>query len=150
MVRKLLFLCMLVCVPLSSGPQTAAQALGTPQEVKALLQAISKNIGADNLKCLTYSGSGSRGMVGQNYEPTADWPRVELASYSKTMNFETKSAREEEVRRQGNIPIRGGNMVRGEQKIVNVVSGDRAWNGITGAPQNEQADFRLVDMWHTP
>jgi len=71
------------------------------QDATAVLQAVARNIGADDLRCVTYSGSGYAGLVGQNFTPRDDWPRVEIASYTKTVNFDARSAREEQVRRQG-------------------------------------------------
>lgn len=88
MARKLSLLCLLLVFIALTGGTAAAQ------DAKAVLQAVAKNIGADSLRCITYSGSGYIGTVGQNYTPRDDWPRVELASYTKTVNFETRSARE--------------------------------------------------------
>src|SRR5687768_11828076 len=100
------------------------------QDAKTVLQAVAKNIGADTLRCITYSGTGWVGAVGQNFTPRDDWPRVELSSYTKTINFETRSAREEQVRRQGNYPARGGGGIplQGDVRQITLVSGDHAWS----------------------
>jgi glyoxylase-like metal-dependent hydrolase (beta-lactamase superfamily II) len=131
---------------------------GTPpvegQDAKAILQAVAKNIGADNLRCVTYAGSGYVGAVGQNYTPRDDWPRVELASYTKTINFESRSAREEQGRRQGTFPARGGGgmPIQGEVRQINLVSGDYAWSlqGTNAVPQPAAAAQRQLDLWLTP
>jgi glyoxylase-like metal-dependent hydrolase (beta-lactamase superfamily II) len=132
----------------------ALTATGTAQDTKAVLQAVAKNIGADTLRCLTYSGSGYVGAVGQNYTPRDDWPRVELATYSKTVNFDTKSAREEQVRRQGSFPARGGGGIplQGEVRQINLVSENYAWalQGTNTTPQPAAASQRQLDLWLTP
>src|SRR4030095_10643482 len=53
-----------------------------------LLAAASKEIGEANLKCITYSGTGYGGAVGQTYENAVnvDWPRIDtLANYTRTI-----------------------------------------------------------------
>ena len=133
-----------------------AMMSGTPaaQDPKTLLQAVAKNIGADTLRCITYSGSGYVGIVGQNYTPRDDWPRLELASYTKTVNFETRSAREEQVRRQGNNPARGGGgiPIQGDVRQIGMVSGNFAWSlqGVNATPQPAAAQQRQLDLWLTP
>jgi glyoxylase-like metal-dependent hydrolase (beta-lactamase superfamily II) len=127
---------------------------GSAQDVKAVLQTVTRNIGAENLKCLTYSGRGYVGIVGQNYTPRDDWPRVELASYTKTVNFDAKSAREEQIRRQGSFPARGGGgmPIQGDVRQINVVSGNYAWalQGTNVIPQPAAAAQRQLDLWLTP
>ena len=60
-----------------------------------VLRAAAKAIGADNLKCVTLSGTGYAGKVGQNVTQDTDWPRGEpLANYSRTINYETRSSLE--------------------------------------------------------
>jgi len=134
----------------------AALMGGAPaaQDAKAVLQAVARNIGADTLRCITYSGSGYVGIVGQNYTPRDDWPRLELANYTKTVNFETRSAREEQVRRQGNNPARGGGGIplQGDVRQVAMVSGNYAWSvqGASATPQPAAAAQRQLDLWLTP
>ena|SRR5215203_3140841 len=94
-MSRILLLCLALIPTALVGPRLAAQ------DAKAVLHAVETNIGADSLRCITYSGAGYVGIVGQNYTPRDDWPRVELASYKKTVNFDARSAREEQVTRQG-------------------------------------------------
>src|SRR5262245_65197562 len=51
--------------------QPVAQTQGAPQaqDVRALLQAVSKNIGADNLNTLEYTVTGMVAAPGQGYVP---------------------------------------------------------------------------------
>jgi len=148
MARTLALLCVsLILMSLRGGTMAA-------QDVKSVLQAVAKNIGADNLRCVTYSGSGYVGIVGQNFSPRDDWPRVELASYTKTINFDAKSAREDQVRRQGNNPARGGGGVplQGDVRQTSLVNGNYAWSlqGTNATPQPAAASQRQLDLWITP
>ena len=54
--------------------------------------------------------AGTAGSAGwaENYAPDQDWPRFELASYTRTIDFETNSSKEERVTRQGDYAARGG------------------------------------------
>src|SRR6185295_2613495 len=77
---------------------------------QSVLQTAAKAMGADAVKCLSYtsSGGGYVAIVGQGFSPADDWPKVELASFSRVINYDAKTMREEQVRRQGNYPQRGG------------------------------------------
>lgn len=125
------------------------------QDAKAVLQAAAKAMGAEALKCITYSGTGGYvGIVGQNYHPADDWAKIELASVSRSINFDTRTMREEQVRRQGNHPSRGGGgiPIQGEQRPINLVSGNYAWNltGTTVNPQPAAAEARQLEIWLDP
>ena len=78
------------------------------QTAQSVLQAAAKTMGTNTLKCVTYTGSGYVGLVGQNHDIREDWPRVELAGYTRTLNFDAKAGMEERLIRQGNYPTRGG------------------------------------------
>ena len=60
------------------------------------MQAVSKNIGADNLKTLEISGTeGYSAAVGAPYSADQDWPRGELVNYSKEIDFDAHFSREQ-------------------------------------------------------
>jgi hypothetical protein len=72
-----------------------------------VLRAAAKAIGADNLKCVTLSGTGYAGAVGQQRESgvNIDWPRGEpLANYTRTMNWDAQWSKEEFDRKPGLNP----------------------------------------------
>jgi glyoxylase-like metal-dependent hydrolase (beta-lactamase superfamily II) len=139
----LLLLTMMVARP-------AAQA----QTAQSVLQAVAQAMGTNNLKCVTYTGAGYFGIVGQNYDIRDDWARVELASYSRTINYAERSSREERVIRQGNNPARGGGgiPIQGEQRAVEFVVDKVAWNqpGAMPVPAPAAAEMRQLDMWLNP
>jgi glyoxylase-like metal-dependent hydrolase (beta-lactamase superfamily II) len=133
-----------------SGDTPAAQS----SSAQAVLQAVATNIGAANLRCITYSGRGYVGAVGQNFTPRDDWPRIELASYTKSVDFDARSSREEQLRRQGSFPARGGGgiPIQGDVRQINLISGNHAWalQGPTVVPQPAAAQQRQLDLWLTP
>lgn len=133
------------------GGSAAAQNTGN-----AALQAAVVKMGVANMKSIQYSGAGWQGMVGQNFAPDRDWPRVDLKDYTRTIDFETMSSREEYTRSQGNNPQQGGGAgfpFLQDQKVVNLVSGNYAWTlNAQGqaVPQPDQADVRRLEIYMTP
>ena len=103
------------------------------QDAKSLLQAADKAIGASAVNSVQYSGTGFMGAVGQSFatEGTgSDWPRTDFKSYSATIDYASKSSKEEHVRVQGSNVARGGGFVplQGEVRTINFVSDASAWN----------------------
>jgi hypothetical protein len=127
---------------------------GAAQDPRSVLQAAANAMGVANMESIQYSGTGWQGMVGQNYAPADDWPRVDLTSYTRTIDFDTMSSREEFVRVQGSNPGRGGGVpVVGEQRVTNFVSGNYAWTlNAQGqpVPQPADAELRRLDIFLTP
>lgn len=108
------------------------------QDARAVLQAVAKNIGADNLTTLQITGTGWNAAPGQSFTPAADWPKFEITSYTKAIDFNARFAREQVTRRQGNYPPQGGGgtPIQGEQRLDFLVHGTVAWNmqGTTAQP----------------
>ena len=122
------------------------------QDVKAVLQAAAKNMGADNLKTIQITGKGWIAGVGQSYSPADDWPRFEVTTYTRTIDYDAKSSREELTRRQGNYPARG-QVIVGEQQLVTLNTGSYGWtmqgtNATAMAPG--AAEIRQLEIWLTP
>jgi glyoxylase-like metal-dependent hydrolase (beta-lactamase superfamily II) len=131
-----------------------------------ILQAASKAIGTDNLKCVTISGSGYAGMVGQQRlnDKGVDWPRGEpLANYTRTMNWEIGTMKEEFDRKPGLNPASwkygvgwlDGTPVQQQPHQIFVVNGDKAWHrdgpGSPPVPSRlEDAEIWQLDMWLNP
>ena len=72
-----------------------------------LLAAAAKEIGEATLKCITFSGTGYGGAVGQTFENAVniDWPRIDsLANYTRTINWETGTSKETFDRKPGIEP----------------------------------------------
>ena len=100
-----------------------------------------------------YSGTGWVANVGQSYTPDDDWPQFEVTAYTRTIDYDDRSSREEYTRRQGNYPPRGGGApLQGEQRRVFLTSGNYSWNmnGPNPAPQPAAAEVRQLDIWMSP
>src|SRR5262245_33201838 len=96
----------------------------------ALLLNVARAMGARTLKSIEYSGGGTSFAVGQSPAPGQPWPRFNVKTFTRIVNYETGSLREEVVRTQALDPPRGGGLqpIRGELRQIGLVSGDRAWN----------------------
>jgi hypothetical protein len=102
-------LCLLVLV-IAAGAQLPAQQF-PPGFVDPgpVLAAASKAINEQSLRCITFSGTGYSGPVGQTFENAVniDWPRSEMANYTRTINWESGTSKETFDRKPGNNPRRG-------------------------------------------
>jgi len=124
MARKLCVVGVLLALIVVMGDTTRAQ------DARSVLQAAVRAMGAANVKTIQYSGTGWNAGVGQSFSPQDDWPRFEVTRYTRTIDYDARSSREEFTRRQGNNPPRGGGgtPLQGEQQQVAIVSGNYAWN----------------------
>jgi glyoxylase-like metal-dependent hydrolase (beta-lactamase superfamily II) len=124
------------------------------QDAKTVLQAASTAMGAGNLRSIQYSGTGWNAAVGQSYSPDEDWPRFEMTKYTRVIDYDNRTSREELTRRQGTYPPRGGGgtPLQGEQQQISLVSGNFAWNmqGTNANPAAATAELRQLDIWLSP
>ncbi len=99
------------------------------QDPKAVISNATKALGADNLKSIEYSGSGSDFALGQAPNPSSPWPRFNDKSYTRVIDFEAPASRMQRVRTQAENPPHGG----GQQPIV----GEQNQNQViaAGSPQ---------------
>ena len=130
-----------------------------------VLDAAAKAIGADRLRCVTISGTAYAGAVGQQRESArnVDWPRIDaLANYTRTMDWDRKSMREEFDRKPGLNPAAwkygvrwiDGPLQQHPHQIF-AVDGSRAWHvDGPGAPPvastPDLAEIYQLDMWLNP
>jgi glyoxylase-like metal-dependent hydrolase (beta-lactamase superfamily II) len=124
------------------------------QDGRAGLEAVAKALGADTLRTIEMSGSGVNFAVGQSAAPGMPWPRFNVKSFSRAIDYESASLRDQLVRTQGEDPPRGGGgqPIRGEQVQHFVVSGDHAWNvvGDASIPAPISLLDRQLQLWTTP
>jgi glyoxylase-like metal-dependent hydrolase (beta-lactamase superfamily II) len=113
----------------------------TPKTANSVLQAAQTALG--NVNSIQYSGTGMNAFFGQALTAGQEWPRRELSSFTRTINYEQKSSRDELGFAQ---PTFGGQQQNAQ------VSGDKAWNvGPAGpAPQLAAAEERQLHIWLTP
>jgi glyoxylase-like metal-dependent hydrolase (beta-lactamase superfamily II) len=131
-------------------PFTGAHA----QDGKAGIEAVGKALGESGLKSIEFNASGVLFQPGQSQAPGQAWPRFNIKSHTRAINYEAAAMREEWVRTQANDPPRGGGVqpIRGEQLQVFVVSGEQAWNvmGDAAVPAPIALVERQAQLWITP
>ena len=162
MARRVSLLLLLV---VTMGATTPAQQF-PPGYVDPLpiLAAASKEINESALRCVTYSGVGYSGPVGQTFENAVniDWPRSEMANYTRTINWETRTSKETFDRKPGNNPASwkyglgwiGGTPTQKNLRQTHIVNGTYAWHSDGDGPPvavpPEQAEIYQLDIWLTP
>ena len=124
------------------------------QDARMVLQAAADAIGARNVRSIEYTGTGWVAAVGQSFTPDEDWPRFEVINYTRTIDYQNRSSREEYVRRQGdNLPRGGGGTpLQNDQPQRFLTNGNFSWNlnGNEPAPEPAAAEVRQLDIWLSP
>jgi glyoxylase-like metal-dependent hydrolase (beta-lactamase superfamily II) len=129
-----------------------------------LLAAAAKEIGEANLRCVTFSGTGYAGAVGQTFEqnPNIDWKRQEMANYTRSINFETGVSKETFDRKPGENPAaykyglgwQDGTPTQKNVRQTFVTNGKRSWamdgDGPAIEASPEDAERWQLDMWLNP
>ena len=130
-----------------------------------LLAAVAEEIGEANLQCITLSGSGYNGAVGQTFENSVnvDWPRIDsMSNYTRTINFEAGTSVETFDREPGLTPAswkyglgwEGGTPTQTERRQTHITDGEFSWHmdgdGPPVAVRPEIAEVYQLDMWLNP
>jgi L-ascorbate metabolism protein UlaG (beta-lactamase superfamily) len=152
MMRKVGLFAVLVSLAIRTA---SAQPL---KDVRSVLEASLKAMGGANLKTLRYSGSGWSSRVGQTYGLAEDWPRHEVADYTRAIDYDARWSREDYTRRQGRYPLLGRSPLA-EEHVTSILSGDYAWDmqGDKAVPLTSlyldgisYADLRQLELVITP
>ena len=120
MVRRL---CMLAAVFGLFVGTAAAQEV----DARAALLASAKAMGSDAVKTVQYSGVGFTSLIGQQYSADVSWPSIEIAGYTRAIDYDAKWSREDFTRRQGNFPTFGRVPIM-DTRVTAVVNGAYAWD----------------------
>jgi glyoxylase-like metal-dependent hydrolase (beta-lactamase superfamily II) len=75
------------------------------QDGKAIVGAAAKAMGAENLKTLQLTGSGSAAGIGQNVNPTTGWPTVRVKSYIRQIDLDALASNLQIIRVQNNTDV---------------------------------------------
>ena len=120
---------------------TAAAGCSSPRDAASVLRDAQQAMGSVN--SIQYSGTGMNAFFGQALTAGQEWPRRDMSSYTRAVNYEQRSARDEMNFAQ---PVFGGQQQNAQ------VNGDKAWNvGPNGAvPQVAAAEERQLHIWLTP
>jgi glyoxylase-like metal-dependent hydrolase (beta-lactamase superfamily II) len=128
------------------------------------LDAADAAIGAGKIKSLQFTGSGASFAAGQPYTAGGPWPRLNVDSYTATLDYEGARMRLEIVRSVPNPVPQGIAPFQGQQRQVQELSGTLAWNvpqpapgaappakplSPLAAPDAVVAERRLL-LWSTP
>lgn len=128
------------------------------------LQVAAKTIGTDTVKCLTISGASAySGLVGQQRDASGEWPRGEMTKYTRQINFDTRTMKEEFDRKPGMNPrswkwgwggwIDGTPLQQNARQIF-MVNGNDAWHydgpGTEPIPAPELAELWQLELWLNP
>jgi glyoxylase-like metal-dependent hydrolase (beta-lactamase superfamily II) len=124
------------------------------EDAQAVLQEADQAMGGANLKTLSYTASGTGGTFGQAYQPGSAWPRINVTSFTRVLDYENGALREESVRTRaeptggGALPLMG----TGEQRTNAYLRGSYAWSmaGANAAGSPGAVDGRIHDLWTTP
>lgn len=131
-----------------------------------ILAAAAAEIGEAQLRCVTFSGTGYGGAVGQAFEsaPNIDWPRIDaLANYTRTINFETRTIKEEFDRKPGLNPAswkyglgwQDGTPLQKNLHQTFIVNGEVGWHmDGAGAPPvrmtQDDVERGQLEIWMNP
>src|SRR5262245_23931491 len=102
-------------------------------DARAALLASAKAMGADTLKTIEIAAAGSTSLIGQQYSIEGNWPQIQIADYTRAIDFDAKWSREDYTRRQGNFPT-FGRVPLADQHVTAVVNGAYAWDVTDGKP----------------
>ena len=125
--------------------------VASAQDAKSVLQAAQKAMG--DVTSIQYSGTGHFFFFGQAWTPNTAWPTTNLTSYTKTIDYASKSAKEDLIHSEPNPMVKGGGRpFAGDDKQANLVSGQYAWDmpGSAPVPQPGAAAERQLQIWLTP
>jgi hypothetical protein len=134
----------------------ALPVAGIAQDARTVLGNAARAMGAENLKTVVYSGSGTEFAFGQAWNPNSAWPGYRSKAYTGGVNFETPAWRTDRVLDATSPSCvgcsaaqqdRGGALPPGPTETV-VVDAKTGWADYCILPWFNCR--RHVDFWTTP
>jgi len=128
----------------------APAAIHAQDSAAAVLKRASAAMG--DVKSIRYSGEGIGWTFGQAWKAGGAWPKIDIQSQTRTLNYASGSMREEIAFGRGETQGGGGYPLSGQQKNDQYLSGSYAWN-LTPAGAAPGARFvvdRAHQLWISP
>ncbi len=142
---------LLATTALMAVPAAAQDAAAAAQDAAGVLQAADRAIGASGVNSVLYTGTGTMRYVGQNYDSHDDWPKAPMTAYTATIDYPSKSSKEDWTVDLSKKDARGGGLPI--PKSTDFVNGGTAWNinaqGQTN-PQPGAAELRQFMITASP
>lgn len=122
------------------------------EDAAGVLKRAAAAMGVNDMKTLRYAGSGSGASFGQAYKPGMAWPRLHVSSYVRLVDYENAAYREESSRSRAERTGGGALPLEGEQRVVQLLRGDSAWNqaGPASVAAPVALPARVHELWTTP
>jgi len=122
------------------------------QDASAALKRASDAMGAGELKSIRYAGEGTGFTYGQAFKPGMRWPKINVHSEIRTINYETSSMRDEITLSRAEPKGGGGYPPVAQQRNDQFVSADYAWNQAASGPVPGPrfVTDRVHQLWITP
>jgi glyoxylase-like metal-dependent hydrolase (beta-lactamase superfamily II) len=149
----------LVALSVASG--SAQDAAATIKKAEYALGMIRGPARIDAINTMEFWGTGSTYSFGQSYKPDMPWPPFKT-EYHGSLSYAVPAMRADMMRSNpaGLVQGGGGLPLAAPQRLVQVVSGQFAWNesapgggfalGTTATPAPGAANDRLLQLWMMP
>lgn len=121
-------------------------------DAHAVLRDADRAMGGAIVKTVHYTATGSGWGFGQAYRPGLPWPRANVLSYDRVLDYADNAYREEQARSRAE-PTGGTALpLSGEQRTVVLWRDGIAWNmaGDVASPSLRDAQGRAHDYWISP
>jgi hypothetical protein len=109
-----------VLLMISAATLPAAAPIEDMKDAKTVLSEVAKAMGADGLKTLHYSGTGSSYIVTPGPVPAGGWPHSVMKSYVRDINLDATTSRLQLVRAEGTPPA--------EKSLTHEVDANWPWS----------------------
>jgi len=103
-------------------------------------------------KSISYSGDGAGWTFGQAWKPGMAWPKFDIQSVTRTLNYTNGSMREQIAFSRAEPQGGGGYPLTGQQRNDQYLSGSYAWNVLPAmaVPGPRFVNDRTHQLWISP
>jgi glyoxylase-like metal-dependent hydrolase (beta-lactamase superfamily II) len=121
-------------------------------DAQAVLEEADRAMGGAAVKTVRYTATGTGWGFGQAWRPHMAWPRANVVSYERVLDYANNAYREEQVRSRAEPNGGTALPLSGEQRTIALWRDGIAWNvsGSTATPSLRDAQGRAHDYWITP